>query len=210
MEGAIPMKVIYFSNFVDEAKIEVNPINQLEEKGVVHRFYITIPFKNRNNGGHVYVFMKNPSNAGKIDESNKKISDDTLYKVLDFINKHENNFRKVTILNLFTVVNGTSSNIREYIESDDEIAFRKQNDEVIIKKLDHFNENKDMILAAWGSYNGLLESKYKRRIREVINIIGKRPIHVVGSMVENGKYPGHGKCWYDYEEVSPYPSSGIQ
>jgi hypothetical protein len=198
---------VYFSDYVDEENILVNPINDIVTNSICHRFSITIPFKQRTNGGHVLVFMKNPSDAGKI-YNNKKISDDTLYKVLDYLYKTER-FSKVTILNLFTIVYGTASNIKDYIGSNEEVKFRERNNKIIKEYLLEYDESKDEIIAAWGSYNGILESKYNKRIKEVLEIIGNRPLSIVGKTVNNGKYPGHGKYWYDYENILPYPSTAI-
>jgi hypothetical protein len=60
---------------------------------------------------------------------------------------------------LFTVVNGTSSNVKNYIETEEEKKYRNLNNENIHSHLRDFNEDLDMIIAAWGSYYGLLESK---------------------------------------------------
>ncbi|MBB6452769.1 hypothetical protein HNQ94_001215 [Salirhabdus euzebyi] len=202
------MAHVYFSSYVDEENIVVNPTNNIENNSICHRFSLTIPFKQRPNGGNVLVFMKNPSDAGK-EYHKKKISDDTLYKVLDYLYKAEQRFSKVIILNLFTIVNGTASNIKEYIGSDEELIFREKNNNLIEEHLSQYNEANDEIIAAWGSYNGILESKYNKRIKEVLKIIGDRPLKIVGKTVNNGKYPGHGKWWYDYEPILPYPSTAI-
>lgn len=155
--------------------------------------------------------MKNPSNAGKKDENGLRTSDDTIYKVLDYLYKQTNyKIKKVTILNLFTMVNGNPAYLKEYIGTPDELKFRKLNDDVFKNELSNFNMNKDIIIAGWGDYNPLLESAYKQRIREVITLIGDKLIYRVGPTVNKNKYPGHGKLWYDYEELFLYPSDAVR
>ncbi|WP_280139698.1 hypothetical protein [Salibacterium halotolerans] len=43
-----------------------------------------------------------------------------------------------------------------------------------------------------------------------MHIIGDKPLYRVGPMVNYQKYPGHGKYWYDYEPLLPYPSTGVR
>lgn len=138
------------------------------------------------------------------------MSDDTIYTVLDYLYKRiDYQISKVTFLN-FTMVNGISSHLKQYIGTPEELAFRKQNDEVIKSIISEVDINKDLIIAGWGNYSPVLESVYKKRIREVMSIIGDKPIFRVGPMVNKSKYPGHGKLWYDYEELLPYPLSAVK
>ncbi|MFB6468234.1 DUF1643 domain-containing protein [Cytobacillus sp. Hz8] len=203
------MKTVYFSNFIDEESITMNPkfFDSSEKK--LHRFSITIPFHNRIDGEHAIVILKNPSNAGKEDTQGRKVSDDTIYKITDYLFKL-GNVQKVTIVNLFTMVSGTPDYLKDYIGTDDELRYRTYNNEVILQLLSNFNVEKDIIIAAWGNNKPLLESKYKERIREVIKLIGDKPLYRVGPMVNNNNYPGHGRYWYDYEDISPYPSNAVR
>jgi hypothetical protein len=175
----------------------------------LHRFSITIPFHNRKDSGHTIVILKNPSNAGKEDTQGKQVSDDTFYKVTDYLYKL-GSVQKVTIVNLFTMVSGTPDNLKEYMGTHDELKYRKYNNEVLVQLLSNFNFEKDNIIAAWGNYKPLLESKYKERIREVVKLIGDKPLYRVGPMVNKNNYPGHGKYWYDYEDILPYPSNAVR
>lgn len=203
------MKTVYFSNFIDEENIKMNP-NYLDSCEIVlHRFSITIPFHNRKDGGHAIVILKNPSNAGKEDNLEKKVSDDTIYKVTDYLYKL-GGFQKVTVVNLFTMVSGTPDYLKEYIGTHDELEYRKYNNEILLELLLNFNIEKDIIIAAWGNYKPLLESKYKERIREVVKLVGDKPLYRVGPMVNKNNYPGHGKYWYDYEDILPYPSNAVR
>lgn len=203
------MKTVYFSNFIDEKNIAMNPNSFDSNKKTLHRFSITIPFHNRKDGGHAIVILKNPSNAGKEDTQGRKVSDDTIYKVTDYLYKL-GNVQKITIVNLFTIVSGTPDYLKEYIGTNDELKYRKYNNEVILQLLSNFNVKKDIIIAAWGNYKPLLESKYKQRIREVVKLIGDKPLYRVGPMVNNNNYPGHGKYWYDYENILLYPLSAVR
>lgn len=95
------MTEVYFSKYCIEAEIKAK-FNETGE----YRYLLTVPFKGRDNSKHAVVIMKNPSNAGKQDENGKYISDDTVYRVLDYLFKNENNYSKVTILNLFPQIGG--------------------------------------------------------------------------------------------------------
>lgn len=203
------LKTVYFSNFIDVENIEMNPKFFDSSEKTLHRFSITIPFHNRKDGGHAIVILKNPSNAGKEDTEGRRVSDDTIYKVTDYLYKL-GSVNKVTIVNLFTMVSGTSDYLREYVGMNDELKYQKYNNEVLLQLLSNFNSEKDIIIAAWGNYKPLLESKYKERIREVVKLIGDKPLYRVGPMVNNNNYPGHSKYWYDYEYISPYPSNAVR
>lgn len=203
------LKTVYFSNFIDVENIEMNPKFFDSSEKTLHRFSITIPFHNRKDGGHAIVILKNPSNAGKEDTEGRRVSDDTIYKVTDYLYKL-GSVNKVTIVNLFTMVSGTSDYLREYVGTNDELKYQKYNNEVLLQLLSNFNSEKDIIIAAWGNYKPLLESKYKERIREVVKLIGDKPLYRVGPMVNNNNYPGHSKYWYDYEYISPYPSNAVR
>ncbi|MFD2706979.1 DUF1643 domain-containing protein [Salibacterium lacus] len=207
------MKKIYFSHYVDEKNIHMNPevFEERDEQGFLHRFSLTIPFHHKNNDRQAVVIMKNPSNAGILDDEGFKTSDDTLYRILDYLYKQPDcDIGKVTIVNLYTMVNGTASYLKEYIGTPEELEYRKQNDEVISQILADCDSSRDLLLAGWGNYQPLLESAYKRRIRDVLHLIGDKPLYRVGPMVNNQKYPGHGKYWYDYEPLLPYPSTGVR
>lgn len=91
---------------------------------------MTISFLGREEGGHAIVILKKTSKAGKLDEDNRKLSDDTIYKVLDYLNKHENNYAKVTILNLFSIYGPVFKNIATKIEKVEELSVDK-NQEVL-------------------------------------------------------------------------------
>lgn len=203
------MKNVYFSSFIDEENIVMDPKSFDLTQKTLHRFSLTIPFHNRKDAGQAIVILKNPSNTGKEDIQGRKVSDDTIYKITDYLYKL-GSVKKVTIVNLFTMVSGTSNYLKEYIGTNDELKYRKYNNKVLLQLFSNFNLEKDIIIAAWGNYKPLLESKYKERIREIIKLIGDRPLYRVGPMVNNNNYPGHGKYWYDYEAISPYPTNAVR
>lgn len=205
------MKEVYFSKYIDEGNIVMDPSIYNANEDTLHRYSLTLSFRDREGGGHAIVILKNPSNAGKEDDTGRRLSDDTIYKVTDYLYKKKS-FQKITIINLFTIVSGMTENIKGLIGTPDEQIHRKKNNTVLLQLLDDevFNEEKDRIFAAWGNYSNLLESEYKKRIREVISKIGDKPIYRVGPMVNGGKYPGHGKLWYDYEEILPYPQDAVR
>lgn len=203
------MKTVYFSNYIDQANIKVNP-SILEIEGELHRFSLTIPFHNRKGEGNAIVFLKNPSNAGKIvvDEEgeNRKVSDDTIYNVTDYLYKQKK-FQKVIIVNLFTIVSGNTERIKGCIGKDRGRTYQEANDKEILRILHDYHEEKDIIIAAWGASTSLKKGEYDKRIKEVLRIIEDRPLYRVGPMVGAGRYPGHGKYWYDYEEIRVFPDS---
>ncbi|WP_107950270.1 DUF1643 domain-containing protein [Lysinibacillus parviboronicapiens] len=205
------MKEVYFSEYIDEENIVMDPPIYNANEDTLHRYSLTLSFRDRKGGGHAIVILKNPSKAGKEDNTGRRLSDDTIYKVSDYLYKKKS-YQKITILNLFTIVSGMTGNIRELIGTSDEQIHRNKNNNVLLQLLDEdvFNEEKDRIFAAWGDYSKLLESQYKKRIREVLGLIGDKPLYRVGSMVNGTKYPGHGKYWYDYEEVLPYPQDAVR
>jgi len=164
--------------------------------------------------------MKNPSKAGNIEEDSKKmLSDDTVYKVCDYIYKHRDNFSRLIILNLFPIYGSTFKNI--VFNSTNELIGSKleysRNNVVISEVIASLTTNGDRIILAWGGYPNLSKSKkvsktrkkqvielYKRRIKEVLNIIADRPTYKVGEGLTDGKFPQHGKMWYDFDPLQRF------
>ncbi|HDR7869740.1 TPA: DUF1643 domain-containing protein [Bacillus wiedmannii] len=222
-------KKVYFSKYINEEKIILEPNitsrYKNDEEDKKHRFSMTIPFWGRRDGGHAVVILKNPSKAGKLDEDNRKLSDDTIYKVLDYLYKHENNYAKVTILNLFSIYGPVFKNIATQIEKVEELSVDK-NQEVLSNIIKSYNPQKDVIILAWGGYPDLNDKKmkekigedkkaeikkfYKHRINEVEKMLKDITVYKVGKLTGKG-FPAHGKSWYDYEALTIYEpeNSGV-
>lgn len=172
-----------------------------------HRYSLTIPYVGREEGGHAIVIMKNPSNAGKYDEQGRRVSDDTIYMVLDYIYKLQNySIKYVTILNLFTLTGGTLKDLKGFIGTTTENMKRRENNIVIQRTLEHFDSSKDLIIAGWGAKSTLNIRPYKQRVQEVIRLLDGKPLYRVGPLVGKGVFPGHGKYWYDYKKLRSYYS----
>ncbi|MFD0588624.1 DUF1643 domain-containing protein [Paenibacillus sp. GCM10027627] len=215
-------KSVYFSSFVDDKKIATNPktIHNNDE----YRYSLTIFFKRKVAGPTAVVIMKNPSKAGIIDETNKKLlSDDTIYHVCDYIFKRQEKFSKLIILNLFPIYGSTfknidfKNNIKQLTGKSGEYSRNDKEIETIVDSL----TNTDKIILAWGGYPSLgvkksskneeqkleeqvkeqVKELYAQRIKKVLKIIDGRPTYKVGKGLTNGKFPQHGKMWYDYEEL---------
>jgi hypothetical protein len=198
---------VYFSKYCNEAEIAA----EFDETGD-YRYLLTVPF-NRRNSKHAVVIMKNPSNAGKQGENGKYISDDTVYRVLDYLFKNENNYSKVTILNLFPHIGGETNNIKDKIKTKTGKHLIKKNDLFIIDYLKELSESQEEyhLIAGWGAHSKITESLYKQRIKDFFKILKDQEVYRVGRMVGDlQQYPGHGKYWYDYKELLPYPSRAIQ
>lgn len=201
------MKKVYFSEYCNHNGI--TPVFDDEEGE--YRYQLTIPFNFRENNKHAIVIMKNPSNAGRKDMHGNYLSDDTVYRILDYLYKHENKYSKVTIFNLYPHICGESKKIKEIIKTNSGKSFIKKNDDFVKGYLKNFTEDEDyQIIAGWGAHSNITESDYKKRIRDFFQILKDKEVYRVGPMVgKNKQYPGHGKYWYDYEELLLYPCTAI-
>nr|WP_255358543.1 DUF1643 domain-containing protein [Halobacillus sp. KGW1] len=176
---------------------------------------MTVPFKTRLSDRVAVVIMKNPSRAGIHDAKMKrKISDDTIYKVCDYLYKDSFDFSKVIILNLFPIFGPT---FKSLIIDDPNVLLGKElnnerNNEVIMQVLNSIRNVPHKIILAWGGYpnmgdnltkeeRDLIRTMYKQRINEVLSMIGDRATYKVGENLSDGKFPPHGKVWYDYERM---------
>jgi hypothetical protein len=202
---------VYFSSYCDEENIEKEFDGNL-------RYFLTIPYRNRENGAHAAVILKNPSNAGKRDNSYRLVSDDTVYHVLDYFYKIKREdqyvFSKVTILNLYPHIGGTvnGQNIQNLDYDDEEVIIVLNKNDCTIRNIISDPTNEVCVFAGWGAppskFTANDKEKYKERIREVLERI-EFTIYRVGKLVEEGIYPGHGKNWYDYKEIYEYSEEEI-
>lgn len=157
-------KSVYFSQFVDVERIETIPKTIKNKNLDRYRYSLTIPFKERSSGPTAVVIMKNPSKAGFFDEDNKKLlSDDTIYRVCDYIYKRKEKFSKLIILNLFPIYGSTFKNIaiKNIRELTGETGGYSQNDKVIKKVLNSLTIKEDRIILAWGGYPKISGNKEK-------------------------------------------------
>jgi hypothetical protein len=102
-------KKVYFSTYIDINNITMDPSNTNIGS---HRYLLKIPFLNRPTGKTAIVIMKNPSMASKKDSDKRLLSDDTIYRVCDYLYKLNNPmFKEVIILNLMSIYGGTLSKL---------------------------------------------------------------------------------------------------
>ncbi|WP_456028115.1 DUF1643 domain-containing protein [Bacillus cereus] len=198
-------KPIYFSKYIDEEYIltEPNIINGND----LYRYSMTIPFKGRHNSKKAIVIMKNPSKAGKYDvQAQRKFSDETIYRVTDYIYKHEQNYSKIIILNLFAIYSSLfDKNVKEeLIYGNDNMEI---NNRVILSILEEIQEG-DRIILAWGGYpkRAGFRENYRERIKEVMTLLEGVTLWRVGELVEINKsfFPQHGLNWFDYEKMKEF------
>jgi hypothetical protein len=200
-------KPFYFSSYINESGIITIPVD-IEGEGGNFRYSIHIPFidANERSGKKAIVILKNPSKAGKYSPSSRrKLSDDTVYSVLDYLYKHETNFSEVIILNLFalyaSVFNDTNVN-EQLIYSDRNI---EKNNKVINDIMADLKEG-DRVIVAWGGYPKKtgFRPKYKERIGEVLGLLEGIPLWRVGDFTNGDKFPQHGLDWVDFEEMKRF------
>lgn len=198
-------KPVYFSRFINEECVITEPTNIVEDD--LYRYSMTIPFIGRDRTKKAIVIMKNPSKAGKYDfEAQRKLSDETLYRVTDYLYKDEQNYSEVIILNLFAIY---SSIFDENV--DEELIYgngnMERNNEVILSTLDTMMDG-DRVIIAWGAYPKRIgfRDNYRERISEVISLLDGIPLWRVGELVKVDSlfFPQHGLNWYDFEEMKRY------
>lgn len=151
--------------------------------------------------------MKNPSQAGNHNDNNSLISDDTIYRALNYLFKSKL-FSKVIILNMFAKYEGTFTKLE--LDPEEIII---QNNKVILEYCNNLDAT-DRIFAAWGSYsensrhkannpNIISEEQYYQRIIEVTCLLVDKPTFIVGKELSSGD-PPHGKWWYDFESIKRF------
>jgi hypothetical protein len=156
------------------------------------RYLLKIPLHNAN-GKKVLVIMKNPSKA------NNDISDLTINRVLKFCNGQ--GYSEVNIMNLYSYYSTDSSKIAYLIDHGQEkIAIGKENDTI----LNNLLQDVDDVIVAWGSNTFGLTTQYKRRIKQVIEIIKKKPLFYVEANNGRGWYPKHPQVWSVNSGIQKY------
>ena len=214
-------KPVLFSTYINENNITTIPTKI--ENNTKHRYAINIPFKNRENlknSVSAIVILKNPSAAGKfisINNTKRRQSDDTIYRVLDYLYKFEQTVIKdVTIVNLMSIFGGTLSTIIKKAESTKELSTFQNLLE--IKKILSAAKANDIIIAAWGGYPDYpklkedecckistkhLKNYYDNLITEIHTLLKDKIVYKIGDLTNDG-FPRHGKNWYDYELMQEY------
>ena len=80
--------------------------------------------------------------------------------------------------------------------------FNDKTDEHIKYFVDNYKDAK--IIAAWGNRpRNLNEEKYRKRIQQVINYVGRNRLKIVGAITKKG-YPRHGLSWNGKPELYKY------
>ncbi|MDR6726056.1 hypothetical protein J2W91_004562 [Paenibacillus amylolyticus] len=209
-------KTYYFSSYVCEHGIVTNPsvISDSDQ----YRYLIRIPFKDRDQqkGKTAVVIMKNPSKAGRRDplstEEIRRISDETIYRVLDYLYKHSEIFSSVVILNLY-------ANYASVLK-DDEVKLKNSQENIVYKLTDNDSlvkndavianiiaelKDGDRVIAAWGGYPGLkgFQGTYRERVTKVRELMKDKELWRVGDIVRKGTqiFPQHGSQWVDFERM---------
>lgn len=214
----IMTRKIFFSSYIDTDGIITDPAIISNTN---YRNSLEIPFKNRKLGPTAVVIMKNPSKAGLIDSDTQKVlSDDTIYKVCDYLYKHKLKFKRVIVLNLFPIYGSTFKNI--VFDNPNQLTGESlnsaYNNKILEGTVESLQSEDDRIILAWGGYPDLKKKKkaltaevkqnvtllYKHRIKEVLEIIGNKQTYKVGDKLTDGKFPQHGKMWYDFQSLIPF------
>lgn len=152
-----------------------------------HRYYLIEHIGNKYNS-ILIVIQKNTSDADDIK------SDSTAGKVINWAKK--NNFDKIIFLNLFSVITSKSSNLKECN------LYNEETDKWIEYFLNEYPSA--TIIAAWGNKpKNLNEEIYRKRIQQVITIIGRNRLKIVGTITKNG-YPRHGLSWNRNPKINDY------
>lgn len=156
------------------------------------RYLLTVPLKN-NNGKKILVIMKNPSKA------NKDISDRTINNVIKFCFKK--GYDEVSIMNLFSYYSTDPKGITKLIDEGKYAqAVGKQNNHILLSTI----KNVDRVIVAWGGNSINRERYYKKRIKEVLEIIEGENLFYVESNSKNGLYPKHAQVWSVNKDIEMY------
>lgn len=192
----------YFGPHVNIDELRMNPPLGSDSN---YRYSLEIPFKFRPTDGPVaYVIMKNPSNAGKLQDGLVK-SDLTVNKVCIYF--YVRRFSKVIILNLASLYatrlsSYSHSSIFELVSPESDIC---ANDDEINAQLSQYREGIDIIAVGWGGKNEVKGSKldYDQRIIQVINIINRYTdeIYMFPSNLTYPIHPAHKNGWNEWQDL---------
>ncbi len=209
-------KTYYFSSYIDEDGIVTHPAVISESDK--YRYSIQIPFKDRDQkkGKIAVVIMKNPSKAGRKESlpnnQTRRISDETIYRVLDYLYKHPEDFSSVIILNIFALYASVlkddeteaETNQKHVVDKLTDVDSLAKNDTIIASTIAKLKEG-DRVIAAWGGYPQLkgFNGKYRERIEKIRKLFNGKELWRVGDIVKDGtlQFPQHGSKWVDFEKM---------
>ncbi|MDI6678232.1 DUF1643 domain-containing protein [Bacillus wiedmannii] len=192
----------YFAPHIKEEGIRMNPPSNINSKW---RYSLEIPFKDSVSDGPVaYVILKNPSQAGII-EDNRTKSDMTVNKVCIYF--YVRGFSKVVILNLAGIYATDLSTISHKLINQ-LVASKNEpnaNDNEIHKQLRKFRNGIDVIAVGWGKKNKV-KGDYDSRIHQVLAIIDQYTEEIF-EYPSDSSYPIHPAAkegWNNWEELVPF------
>lgn len=134
---------------------------------------------------------KNPSRA------DEKKSDSTVGKVVNWAEKRD--FTSVIFLNLFCYITPDSSFFND--ANINSCIGKEANQHIKDFTLKY---NSATIVAAWGNKpKRLSEQKYRERIEQVVALVGKDRLKIVGALTKRG-YPRHGLSWNGNPQLDDY------
>lgn len=171
--------------------------------GVLYRrrYYLNIPLNYVNITNCIVVILKNPSKA------NKKKSDLTINRVIEYISRHKKLNRNglIVIVNLFALYRTDSKEIKEIINNTSEQFVvgnecSSQNDAAIIDAIGKAQS----ILLAWGGHARGLKQLHDLRVQTILsNIYSKqneKNLYYVKSVSKKAN-PRHAQVWGYKDEL---------
>lgn len=133
-------------------------------------------------GSRLAVILKNPSTASATR------SDPTIGKVEAWARRQ--GFASLAYVNLFALRSTKPAPLNDYEYAH---IVGPHNDRYILEAV----QTADTVVAAWGNSNGIEAARYERRIAEVLLLLDRVPLKVVGPRTRQGQ-PRHGLLW-NYE-----------
>jgi len=163
------------------------------------RYWLNLKI-DKNKTDRITVILKNPSQA------NKKISDKTVFNVLNYIHQNRerypelNNIGEVTILNLIPNYMTKSNRLRKFRDT----IIDKEN----IRTLNVFCARNEKVIIAWGNHPSGLCREYEKlkTLTKKILITNKNKVFYVDRMTKAGN-PKHGQVWgyeNEFKKVSEF------
>jgi hypothetical protein len=154
----------------------------------LYRYLLDVRLTDDPAARRLAVVLKNPSTASAVR------SDPTVGKVETWARRQS--IGAVSYVNLFALraTRPTALNAHPYAAT-----VGAENDEYILGAA----TQADVVVVAWGNPNGIAPERYRRRIGEVLALLGGQRLHVVGPLTRLG-YPRHGLLWNDGAALAPW------
>ena len=156
-----------------------------------HRYSLEITLSEAP-GPRLAVVLKNPSTASE------NRSDPTVGKVEAWARRE--GFASVVVVNLFAY---RTPYARELARHPYRKIVGQENDRYIRASA----KRADLLIAAWGNPNGIDPGLYDRRAGEVMRILRRFRLHIVGNLTQAG-YPRHGLMWNGGVKAAPFKFDG--